>query len=81
MGPEQPRKVRPLLEAVRSCRLQLVPLEQNSIDEQMVVPFTGHIAAKQYVKGKRNPEGVNVSMRCTFDGLAHDSFIKGKEPE
>ncbi|KAH7933105.1 hypothetical protein HPB49_008208 [Dermacentor silvarum] len=43
----------------------------NSIDEQMV-PFTGRIAAKQFVKGKLNPEGVKVFVRCSFDGLAHD---------
>nr|XP_037290969.1 piggyBac transposable element-derived protein 3-like isoform X1 [Rhipicephalus microplus] len=74
-------KVRPLLEAVRSRCLQLVPLEQNSIDEQMV-PFTGRIAAKQFVKGKPNPEGVKVFVRCSFDGLAHDlSFTKGRERE
>ncbi|KAL3173899.1 hypothetical protein MRX96_001119 [Rhipicephalus microplus] len=71
-------KVRPLLEAVRSRCLQLVPLEQNSIDEQMV-PFTGRIAAKQFVKGKPNPEGVKVFVRCSFDGLAHDfEFYQGK---
>lgn len=64
-------KVMPLLEAVRSRCLQLGPLEQNSIDEQMV-PFTGRIAAKQFVKGKPNPEGVKVFVRCSFDGLAHD---------
>ncbi|KAL3221916.1 hypothetical protein MRX96_050159 [Rhipicephalus microplus] len=71
-------KVRPLSEAVRGRCLQLVPLEKNSIDEQMV-PFTGRIAAKQFVKGKPNPEGVNVFVRCSFDGLAHDfELYQGK---
>ncbi|KAH8022946.1 hypothetical protein HPB51_006376 [Rhipicephalus microplus] len=71
-------KVRPLLEAVRGRCLQLVPLEKNSIDEQMV-PFTGRIAAKQFVKGKPNPEGVKVFVRCSFDGLAHDfELYQGK---
>ncbi|KAL3190842.1 hypothetical protein MRX96_019099 [Rhipicephalus microplus] len=71
-------KVRPLLEAVRGRCLQLVLLEKNSIDEQMV-PFTGRIAAKQFVKGKPNPEGVKVFVRCSFDGLAHDfELYQGK---
>ncbi|KAL3172782.1 hypothetical protein MRX96_038957 [Rhipicephalus microplus] len=37
-----------------------------------MVPFTGRIAAEQFVKGKPSPEGVKVFVRCSFDGLAHD---------
>lgn len=64
-------KVRPLLEAVRCRCAQLVPLEQKSIDEEMV-SFMGSVVAKQFLKRKPNPEGVKVFVRCSFDGLAHD---------
>ncbi|XP_070385990.1 piggyBac transposable element-derived protein 3-like [Dermacentor albipictus] len=71
-------KVRPVIEAIRSRCLQLEPLEHNSIDEQMI-PFTGRVPAKQFVKGKPNPEGVKVFLRCSADGLAHDlELYQGK---
>ncbi|KAH8038488.1 hypothetical protein HPB51_001661 [Rhipicephalus microplus] len=45
-----------------------------------MVPFTGRISAKQFVKRKPNPEGVKVFVRCSFDGLAHDlELYQGKE--
>ncbi|KAH8027388.1 hypothetical protein HPB51_005154 [Rhipicephalus microplus] len=44
-----------------------------------MVPFTGCIAAKQFVKEKPSPEGVKVFVRCSFDGLAHDfELYQGK---
>ncbi|XP_070390691.1 piggyBac transposable element-derived protein 3-like [Dermacentor albipictus] len=71
-------KVRPVIEAIRSRCLQLEPLEHNSIDEQMI-PFTGRVPAKQFVKGKPNPEGVKVFLRCSADGLARDlELYQGK---
>lgn len=42
-------KVAPIIDAVRSRCLALEPLTESSIDEQMV-PFTGRIPAKQFVR-------------------------------
>ena len=50
-------KVQPLIDAVRSHCLKLPREEYNSVDEQMI-PFTGRVPAKQYIKGKPNPVGV-----------------------
>nr|XP_054928570.1 piggyBac transposable element-derived protein 2-like [Dermacentor andersoni] len=71
-------KVAPILNAVRSRCLDLDPLEQASIDEQMV-PFTGRVPGKQFVKNKPNPEGIKVLVRCSSDGMAQDfEFYQGK---
>ncbi|XP_037275023.2 piggyBac transposable element-derived protein 3 [Rhipicephalus microplus] len=67
-------KVRPLLDAVRKRCLELPATEKNSIDEQMI-PFTGRVAAKQFVRNKPNPEGVKVFLRCSSSGVAHDFEI------
>ncbi|KAM7291292.1 piggyBac transposable element-derived protein 3 [Ixodes scapularis] len=71
-------KVRPLLDAIRERCLTLPPCERNSIDEQMV-PFTGRVAAKQFVRNKPNPEGVKVFIRCSSEGMAYDfELYQGK---
>ncbi|KAH8039331.1 hypothetical protein HPB51_005661 [Rhipicephalus microplus] len=71
-------KVRPLLNAVKERVLQLPPLEHNSIDEQ-IIPFTGRVAAKQFIRNKPNPEGVKVLLRCSAEGMAHDfELYQGK---
>lgn len=71
-------KVAPVIDAVRRRCLELEPLAENSIDEQMV-PFTGRVPAKQFVKNKPHPEGIKVFVRCSSDGLAHDfEFYQGK---
>lgn len=67
-------KVKPIVDAVRRRCLQLVPLTDNSVDEQMI-PFTGRVAAKQFIRSKPNPEGVKVFVRCSADGMAHDFEI------
>ncbi|KAG0442393.1 hypothetical protein HPB47_015723 [Ixodes persulcatus] len=64
-------KVRPVLDAVRQRCLELAPSENNSIDEQMI-PFTGRVAAKQFLRNKPNPEGAKVFVRCSSDGVAND---------
>lgn len=71
-------KVAPIVDAVRERCLQLEPLPNKSIDEQMVL-FTGRIAAKQFVRNKPNPEGIKVFVRCSSDGMAYDfELYKGK---
>ncbi|KAG0414983.1 hypothetical protein HPB47_007864 [Ixodes persulcatus] len=71
-------KVRPVLDAVRQRCLELAPSENNSIDEQMI-PFTGRVAAKQFLRNKPNPAGVKVFVRCSSDGMANDfELYQGK---
>ncbi|KAH7940561.1 hypothetical protein HPB49_001894 [Dermacentor silvarum] len=72
--PDKFWKVRPIISAIQTQCLKLVPLPDQSIDEQMI-PFTGRVVAKQFVKGKPNPEGIKVFVRCSADGLAHDLEI------
>ncbi|KAG0420270.1 hypothetical protein HPB47_003585 [Ixodes persulcatus] len=59
----------------------MVPLGKmadSSIDEQMI-PFTGRVAAKQFIRSRPNPEGVKVFARCSADGMAHDfELYQGK---
>ncbi|KAG0443944.1 hypothetical protein HPB47_014363 [Ixodes persulcatus] len=52
------RKVRPQLDTVRQRCLELAPSENNSIDEQ-IIPFTGRVSAKQFLRNKPNLEGVD----------------------
>lgn len=66
--------VTPIISATQTQCFKLVPLPVQSIDEQMV-PFTGRVVAKQFVKEKPNPEGIKVFVRCSADGLAHDLEI------
>lgn len=71
-------KVAPIVDTVRERCLQLEPLPNNSIDEQMV-PFTGRVVAKQFVRNKPNPEGTKVFVRCSSNGMAHDfELYQGK---
>lgn len=55
-------KVRLLLNAVKERVLQLPSSEHNIIDEQ-IIPFTGRVAAKQFIRNKPIPEGVKVFLR------------------
>lgn len=71
-------KVQPVIDAVRRRCQDLPPAERNSIDEQMIF-FTGCVDAKQFVKNKPNPEGIEVFIRWSSDGVAHDfELYQGK---
>ncbi|KAH7979204.1 hypothetical protein HPB49_008633 [Dermacentor silvarum] len=72
--PDKFWKVRPIISAIQTQCLKLVPLPVQSIDEQMI-PFMGRVVAKQFVKGKPNPKGIKVFVRCSADCLAHDLEI------
>ena len=45
----------------------------------MIIPFTGKLDTKQYIKGKPNLWGLKVFLLCTPDGLVTDLlFYQGK---
>lgn len=71
-------KVRPLINSVKN-RCHQLKLEQNlCVDEQMI-PFTGAVNFKQYVKGKPCPWGIKVFVLCGKSGQAYDFlFYQGK---
>ena len=71
-------KVKPVIEAVRK-RCKELPLEEySSIDEQMI-PFTGRMPAKQFIKNKPNPVGLKNFVMCGKSGRAHDfELYQGK---
>lgn len=63
--------VRPLFDAIiRQC--QKLPIEEYvSVDEQ-IIPFSGKLNIKQYIKGKPNPWGIKVYALCGKTGLMYD---------
>lgn len=67
-------KVRPIFDAVRNQCLQLTLTRELSIDEQMI-PFTGNMSAKQFVRGKPNPWGIKNFVVCSKDGIAYDFLL------
>ncbi|XP_038123402.1 piggyBac transposable element-derived protein 3-like [Cyprinodon tularosa] len=64
-------KVRPVLEKVRANCLKVEPEENHTIDEQMI-PFTGRIGMKQYLKNKPQKWGIKVYTRAGVSGLVYD---------
>lgn len=67
-------KVRPIFDAVRN-RCQQLPIEEYvSVDEQMV-PFTGKLDVKVYMKGKPSPYGIKIYCLCGKSGLMYDFML------
>ena len=60
-----------VVDAVRNRCHQLPREELSSIDEQ-IVPFTGRVPAKQFIKSKPNPVGVKHFVICCKSGGALD---------
>lgn len=66
--------MRPIFDAIRN-RCQQIPVEEYvSIDEQMV-PFTGKLDVKQYVKGKPTPYGIKIYCLCGKSGILYDFIM------
>lgn len=74
-------KVRPIFDAVRNRCLDL-PLEKNLCVDEQIVPFTGKHVAKQYIKGKPCPWGLNFFFLCGKHGQAYDFILyQSSSPE
>jgi len=67
-------KVCPFIESVRSGCLRLVHDVELCIDEQMI-PFTGNVKMKQFVRGKPNPTGLKNFVLANKNGLVLDFCI------
>jgi len=67
-------KVRPLFDSIRQRCQSLEVEEEICVDEQMV-PFTGTLNVKQYIKGKPHPWGVKLFVLCGKSGIAYDFLI------
>lgn len=67
-------KVRPLYDAIKRKCQQLLVEEYVSVDEQMV-PFTGKLDVKMYVKGKPTPYGIKIYCLCGQSGLLYDFLL------
>ncbi|KAK2720891.1 hypothetical protein QYM36_004694 [Artemia franciscana] len=60
-------KVRPIIDIVQKKTQTISPSEHLSCDEQMV-PFTGNLDIKQYIRGKPCPWGIKIFVLCNADG-------------
>jgi hypothetical protein len=61
-------KVRPVIDRVLKKTESIVPSEYVSVDEQMV-PYTGALDIKQYIRGKPTPWGIKIFMLCNSNGI------------
>lgn len=67
-------KVRPIYTAIRK-RCNELPVEENVCVDEGIIPFTGKLSAKQYIKGKPNPWGIKMFMLCGKSGIVHDFLL------
>ena len=67
-------KVRPIIDAIRNRCLQVPVEEIISVDEQ-IIPYTGRLSTKQYVKGKPNPWGIKVYVLAGKSGMSYDFIL------
>ncbi|XP_049954845.1 piggyBac transposable element-derived protein 3-like [Schistocerca serialis cubense] len=67
-------KVRPIYTAIRNRRLELSMEEELAVDETMI-PLTGKLSVKKYVKGKPSPWGIKIYMFRGDSGEAYDFIL------
>ncbi|XP_072047401.1 piggyBac transposable element-derived protein 3-like [Amphiura filiformis] len=71
-------KMQPVMDAVRNRCLELPREEYTAVDEQMI-PFTGRVPAKQFIKNNPNPVGIKSFVICGSSGRALDfELFQGK---
>ena len=67
-------KIAPVIAAVRKACPQLPRQKFSTIDEQMI-PFTGKMPAKQVMKSKPTPVGIENWVMCGKSGRVLDFEI------
>lgn len=71
-------KLRPLLDRIiTGC--QNLARDRNVCVDEMIVPFTGSLGIKQFVKGKPNPVGLKVFVLANPNGLVLGIYYPIKE--
>lgn len=74
-------KIRPIINSVlKRCRE--IPVEEIVAVDEQIIPFSGHLSVKQYMRGKPNPWGIKVYILCGKSGYPYDFFMyQGKNSE
>lgn len=67
-------KVRPIIQFFLKRCHELKLEEHLCVDEQMI-PFTGTLEIKQFVKNKPNPWGIKVFLFCGSSGKIYDLIV------
>ncbi|KAI4464418.1 tubulin monoglycylase ttll3 [Holotrichia oblita] len=71
-------KVGPLINSIKNWCRQL-GLERHLCVDEQIIPFTGAINIKQYIKGKPCPWGIKIFVLCSQIGQTYDFlFYQGK---
>lgn len=67
-------KIRPFIDSLRKNFSEIQQEEYNSVDEIMI-PFKGHSALKQYIKNKPHKWGIKTFARAGMSGIVYDFEI------